>query len=413
LNITGEQNTAKDLELQAKKMQLHWLLQITKAINYDFSTLQLLEVYQHIVTFQLKVSKLVLLVHEGQWRCSLAYGIDETFTNKKLNALLEELNQLHNFESDTQESTKDFETIIPVYHKNEILAYALIGGIDPAGIIKKNELVTFVQTITNLIVVAIENNKLTTEKIRQAGIKKELELAAQMQNMLFPKSLPSNDHYDLFATYLPNQEVGGDYYDYMPINENEFVFCMADVSGKGIPAALLMANFQANLHAFVHVTPSLKDLVKELNKRVFQSAQGEKFITFFVGKYNQLTNELQFINAGHNPPLLVHDKVVYLLNDGSTGLGMFEELPFINQGKVFIPNKALLFAYTDGLTELENDAEEQYGADRLKNLLLAHFNDNGGKLHENLQQELKEFQQNQPAVDDITALSIKFKVTSK
>jgi phosphoserine phosphatase RsbU/P len=412
LNITGEQNTAKDLELQAKKMQLHWLLQITKAINYDFSTLQLLEVYQHIVTFQLKVSKLVLLVHEGQWRCSLAYGIDETFTNKKLNALLEELNQLHNFESDTQESTKDFETIIPVYHKNEILAYALIGGIDPAGIIKKNELVTFVQTITNLIVVAIENNKLTTEKIRQAGIKKELELAAQMQNMLFPKSLPSNDHYDLFATYLPNQEVGGDYYDYMPINENEFVFCMADVSGKGIPAALLMANFQANLHAFVHVTPSLKDLVKELNKRVFQSAQGEKFITFFVGKYNQLTNELQFINAGHNPPLLVHDKVVYLLNDGSTGLGMFEELPFINQGKVFIPNKALLFAYTDGLTELENDAEEQYGADRLKNLLLAHFNDNGGKLHENLQQELKEFQQNQPAVDDITALSIKFKVTS-
>ncbi|MEO0312595.1 MAG: hypothetical protein RIQ89_2252 [Bacteroidota bacterium] len=413
MNITGEQNTAKDLELQAKKMQLHWLLQITKAINYDFSTLQLLEVYQHIVTFQLKVSKLVLLVHEGQWRCSLAYGIDETFTNKKLNALLEELNQLHNFESDTQESTKDFETIIPVYHKNEILAYALIGGIDPAGIIKKNELVTFVQTITNLIVVAIENNKLTTEKIRQAGIKKELELAAQMQNMLFPKSLPSNDHYDLFATYLPNQEVGGDYYDYMPINENEFVFCMADVSGKGIPAALLMANFQANLHAFVHVTPSLKDLVKELNKRVFQSAQGEKFITFFVGKYNQLTNELQFINAGHNPPLLVHDKVVYLLNDGSTGLGMFEELPFINQGKVFIPNKALLFAYTDGLTELENDAEEQYGADRLKNLLLAHFNDNGGKLHENLQQELKEFQQNQPAVDDITALSIKFKVTSK
>ena len=114
---------------------------------------------------------------------------------------------------------------------------------------------SFIQTITNLIVVAIENNKMAVEQLKQAAMKKELELAAQMQSLLFPPSLPSNESYEIHATYLPHQEVGGDYYDYIPLSDHEFAICMADVSGKGIAAALLMANFQANLHALIHSRP--------------------------------------------------------------------------------------------------------------------------------------------------------------
>lgn len=396
-------------ELQAKKMQLHWLLQITKAINYNFSTKQLLDVYEHVLHAQLVVEKLALLVHEDRWRCSLLYGTDKSFETVDLNLILQELDKVQNLDHEEQLWIKNFETIIPVYHKEKVLAYALIGNSQTSPIKKKNELVTFIQTITNFIVVAIENNKLTTEQIRQAGIKRELELAAQMQNMLFPKSLPSNEKYVLHATYLPHQEVGGDYYDYLPLNENEFLICMADVSGKGVPAALLMANFQAQLHAYVHHNMALKELIHELNRRVFASAQGEKFITFFIGKYNSLTRELHYINCGHNPPFLVHDKVVYLLNEGTTGLGMFEELPFMNMGKVFIPDNALMLCYTDGVTETENEQEIEYGPDRLREFILKNLHQTDSfEIHNLLKEELFNYKRSKAFTDDITLLSCRF-----
>jgi len=274
-------------------------------------------------------------------------------------------------------------------------------------------LVSFIQTITNLIVVAIENNNIAQEKIRQAGIRKELELAAQMQTLLFPVNLTATPEFDLHATYLPHQEVGGDYYDYIPLNDDEFVFCMADVSGKGIPAALLMSNFQANLHAHVHHISSLSSLVRLLNTKVYSSAKGEKFITFFIGRFNIRTKELHYVNAGHNPPFLIHEKVVYMLNEGSTGLGMFEELPFVNPGKVFIPDNAQLHCYTDGVTDVENSAEREFGMERLREFLTSktHLKDLA-LLQQELVSTLKAFKENRDFTDDITLLSFLFKPAS-
>ena len=410
-HITGTTDVS-DLaaELQAKKLQLHWLLQISKAINYNFTTKQLLDVYEHVLHSQLKVERLALLIHEHHWKCALLYGTDKGFHNFDLEKILEELNVVHDLETEKELWIKSFDTIIPVFHKDHVLAYALVGGMSDTTIQKKNELIPFIQTITNLIVVAIENNIVSEEKIRQAGIKKELELAAQMQNMLFPVSLPVNDRYELHATYLPNQEVGGDYYDYIPINDDEFVFCMADVSGKGIPAALLMSNFQANLHAYVQHNTSLTELVKQLNANVFTSAKGEKFITFFIGRYNSKKRELNYINAGHNSPILLHGKVVYMLNEGCTGLGMFEELPFVNQGKVFIPENAFLHCYTDGVIEVENDTSDDFGLERLRQFLVDRINvENIEDLHRQLISFLSAYKQSRSYTDDITLLSCRFK----
>ena len=396
-------------DLNAKTLQLHWLLQITKAINYNFSTRELLNVYKDVVQKHLKVEKLALFVHDEQWKCSLLYGVDENFKTVDAKTIIEELNKLHNIEQAEELWIKNFDTIIPVSHKDNILAYALIGDIGNSPIKRKNELSAFVQTVTNLIVVAVENNHIASERIRQAAIKRELELAAQMQNMLFPVSLPDNDKIELHATYLPHQEVGGDYYDFIQLNENEFVFCMADVSGKGIPAALLMSNFQANLHAHLDGSVSLAELVKLLNSKVHQSAKGEKFITFFIAKYNQLTHELLYVNAGHNPPFVVHDKVIYMLTDGSTGLGMFEELPFVNAGRLFLPANAMLHCYTDGVTDTENDEGKEYGIERLREFLMLNNNSKIVSLHKKLIEELTAYKQAQLFIDDITLLSCRFK----
>ncbi len=397
-------------ELHVKKLQLHWLLQITKAINYNFSTKQMLDVYEHVLISQLKVEKLALLIHVNKWSCVLTYGTDKGMKDFDLDKTLEELNHLHNLETEKELWIKTFDSILPVYHKDQILAYALVGGFTNSVISNKNELVSFIQTITNLIVVAIENNNIAQEKIRQAGIRKELELAAQMQTLLFPVELQATAEFDLHATYLPHQEVGGDYYDYIPLNDEEFVFCMADVSGKGIAAALLMSNFQANLHAHVHHIASLTSLVRLLNTKVYTSAKGEKFITFFIGKFNIKTNELQYVNAGHNPPFLIHDKVVYMLNEGSTGLGMFEELPFVNPGKVFIPENAQLHCYTDGVTDVEDIGEKEYGMQRLREFLTSRTHlKNLKQLQEELVSDLRAFKENRSFTDDITLLSFLFK----
>jgi len=139
-NITGSVDEIAQ-ELQSKKLQLHWLLQISKAINYNFTTKQLLDVYEHVLRSQLKVERLALLIHEHQWKCSLLYGTEKSFNDINLEKILEELNHLHDLEREKELWVQSFETIIPVFHKDQVLAYALVGGLGDSTIQKKNELI--------------------------------------------------------------------------------------------------------------------------------------------------------------------------------------------------------------------------------------------------------------------------------
>src|SRR5690606_33837514 len=145
---------------------------------------------------------------------------------------------------------------------------------------------SFVQTFTSIIVVAIENKKLARKELEQEVFRKELEIAREVQSMLFPKELPDTDKVRAFASYLPHHTIGGDYYDYIQQDENNFLVCIADVSGKGIPASLLMSNFQASLRTLVRQTNDLKQIVNELNFVIKANAKGERFITFFVAAFD-------------------------------------------------------------------------------------------------------------------------------
>jgi sigma-B regulation protein RsbU (phosphoserine phosphatase) len=222
--------------------------------------------------------------------------------------------------------------------------------------------------------VAIENKRLAKESVRQAAIKKELEVASQMQHMLFPRELPNDNNIEMAAEYIAHQEIGGDYYDFVRINEQEVALCIADVAGKGISAALLMSNFQANLRIMLHRTNSLTELVHELNNKVNEIAQGERFITLFVAKYNLVTRTLTYVNAGHNPPLLFDNGgSSTLLKIGTTGLGMLGELCKVKEGVMNIQPGTLLLCYTDGVIEQENDAGEEFGVARLRQIVAKHM----------------------------------------
>lgn len=397
---------AKESRRIIQDLKLNLLLEITKAINHNLSTEDLLAIYEDFLKNQLKIGQLILYVNDNGWKRLLKYGVVEDFKDIDVEKELLHISEISTFDLFANSSGEAFEIIIPVFHKTHPLAYVLIGDLE-----EKIEMsptikhLPFIQTLTNIIVVAIENKKLAKESVRQAALKKELEMASEMQAMLFPGELPKNEKVDVAAFYLPHDQVGGDYYDYIRLNEKEFIFCMADVSGKGMSAALLMSNFQANLRALSSTSISLSDLVKILNLKVMASAKGEKFITFFIGRYNIETRILTYVNAAHNPPILLNGKSLSHLKTGSTGLGMFDELEKVNEGIVEIKPGSTLVCYTDGLVELENEHLQDFNIDLLSDLIVKNLHLNSNELNHFIIGEAIKFKGSKPYIDDIALLT--------
>ena len=401
--------TNKNQSKRVKDIKLNSLLEITKAINNNFSTEQLLEIFEEVLEKQLNIGKLVLFSNEhDSWKCILKYGVGEEYNDINVERDLLSITEIGTINFSQKRLSKAFEIVIPVFHKSHPLAYVLIGDLeDKVEVSPAIKHLPFVQTLTSIIVVAIENKKLARDTIRQAAMRKELELASEMQSMLFPSSLPRDKNIDTAAFYLPHQQVGGDYYDFMWLNENECAFCVADVSGKGVAAALLMSNFQANLRVLFQHTSSLTELVKELNGKVMANAKGEKFITLFIAKYNLVTRTLTYVNAAHNPPLLASGNSVSTLKIGCTGLGMFDEIDKIKEGIVNISPGTTIVCYTDGLTELENDKGEDFGIDSLKELIKNNPKLNMMELNVKIMETVMNYKQSRPYIDDIALFSIK------
>lgn len=393
-------------ELYIKQLQLHWLLQVTKAINYNLPSDQLFEVYEAVMRDHLKVLKLQLYVFESEWKKMLSYGDVEQNQDSDPTIHFSDLAGLQFTSEKMPAWLHGFESIIPVYHNQQPLAYAFIGGLQNEQLHSLKDILPFIHTITNIIVVAIENKRLTRETINQAQLQKELELAAKMQSMLFPAHLPSNAHIDLAATYLPHQQVGGDYYDYIELSDEEILICLADVSGKGMSAALLMSNFQANLHAKAPAMDSLQALIQSLNSAVNKSAKGEKYITVFLALINTRSKIINYINAGHNQPVLYINGEFTLLDKGTTGLGMFEELPFINEGMAYFPKGAVLLCYTDGIVEQENEHGEIFGLEKITEMVKCNSDVYTMKdLHFRMIDEFRKFRNTSEILDDVTLLS--------
>ncbi len=398
----------KITSIQTKDIKLNSLLEITKAINHNFSTEQLLQILENVLKNQLNIGKLVLFSNDNGWKCILKYGVGEEYNDINVERDLLPITEIGTINFSKKKLNKSFEIVIPVFHKSQPLAYVLIGDLeDKVEVSPAIKHLPFVQTLTSIIVFAIENKKLAKDNIRQAAMKKELELASEMQSMLFPSILPNDSKLDVAAFYLPHQQVGGDYYDFIWLNENECAFCVADVSGKGVAAALLMSNFQANLRILFNHTTSLTELVRELNIKVMSSAKGEKFITLFIAKYNLVTHTLTYVNAAHNPPLLSTGNSISTLKIGSTGLGMFEEIPKIKEGIVNITPGTRIVCYTDGLVELENDNGDDFGIDALKDIIKNNPDLTMAELNALIMTTIIDYKQNRSYIDDIALFSVK------
>jgi sigma-B regulation protein RsbU (phosphoserine phosphatase) len=394
--------------LLKRQSELNSLLEITRAINKNTSTPILVQMLEVILQNYLQVGKFRFLIEkEKNYICISKYGgdIEHVGALHRACATLNKIRSPESLAGNTDSILKKYDYFIPIYHKGKPVAYALIGDFNTSGEMLNNDL-NFIQTMINVVVVALENKKLFRERLQSERFQREMELAAEVQNMLIPLRMHKDESVEIGAKYLPHQNIGGDYYDFIRLNDHEFLWCIADVSGKGISAALLMANFQASLHAWAAVETDLTNIIDRLNQKVISNTQGERFITLFIAKYNEQTRKLSYINAGHNATMLYSDGEVIQLKLGTTMIGAFDQLPFLNEGEIDVEPGSLLINYTDGLLDFEPYGNKVWNEEMLMDFVMENGELSPDDFNQTLMDHLNITIKGKP-IDDITLLTMR------
>ncbi len=395
--------------------KLKILLNITTAILENKPTAEILRKFGSLVTTTLNIGQFLFYMFDnGRWQLVLAEGVERTKysdidISENLEGVFEEITMISRDEFDF---FTEFDFIIPVIHSDTAKAFVLIGDIDDTaiGISPSIKNLQFIQTLANVIVMAVEKKRLIREALERERIKKELETASRIQKMLIPdvNSFPQRKEFSIHSFYLPHYDLGGDFFDFYMINENEFYFAIADVSGKGLSAALLMSNFQANLHALFGTRIRLEKIINQLNEIVLKNSNGQHFITMFLGKYHIQKKRLVYVNAGHNPPFLYlkKDKKLVLLDKGCVGIGMLDSIPKISVGKVRLNQPAKFLCYTDGVSEIRKDDMVDYGFKYIKDTVQS--DESISQTIEKIVSDLNLTKENPNLFDDITMLGFDF-----
>ncbi|MEZ5001808.1 MAG: PP2C family protein-serine/threonine phosphatase [Chitinophagales bacterium] len=405
--VASDTNNIERL-LAVKNGQLNALLEVTSAISNNTTETELFNLYEQTAKKHLSTQLLALYVFDQTWKKVVCINAEEACKNLNIPDIVSTYDQTSELSKKDADQYNGFKYVIPIYHENEPIALALAGGFNGDPIIPEKDSLDFAQTITSIITIAVENERLWKKEKQKLAMDKELEVAAHVQKTLVPSKLPKNTMYEFAGFYLPHKSIGGDYYDVININRDEIVFCIADISGKGVAAALVMANLQAYLNAIEQFDLEDPRFIQRLNYKVFSITNGDKFITLFIAKYNIITRELTYINAGHNLPILMRDNKEILLKKGCTILGAMEEIPFITFGKEKITKGTTIVCFTDGLTELEDDNGKQYSFDRLRLFTQKNYQLSPEIFIKSLNDNLAKFKGTQLFNDDISLLTCKF-----
>lgn len=253
----------------------------------------------------------------------------------------------------------------------------------------------------------VENARLYDDEQLLKKIEEELKLANDIQTRLLPKTNPQIKGFDIASKSFPAKEVGGDYYDFISIDENNTVICLGDISGKGMPAALLAANLQATLRGLAQFSSSTGECLTRANKLLYRCTDMQMHATLFYGILDASKNIFHFSNAGHNPPFLIHsDKKVIRLIKGGIVLGFMEDFR-IEEDSVNLKKGDTIIIYSDGITEAMDISSEEYGEENLLSIIKDSLSLDAEKIIENVFESVRSHVQDAPQSDDITIVVIK------
>jgi serine phosphatase RsbU (regulator of sigma subunit) len=261
--------------------------------------------------------------------------------------------------------------------------------------------------MANVAAIRIEQERLGEVELAERRLTAELQQAADIQRRFLPDKPPVLPGLDLAGYNSACRMVGGDYFDFLPGVEGGVSVVIADVAGKGMPAALMMMNLQARVQALADGALAPSTLVTRLNRSLAATCPGNRFITLFLGAVDPAGGELRFANAGHNPPFLFRrDGEVVTLKDGGPVLGLFAGMSY-DEFRCGLDPGDLLLLYSDGVTEAVNPAGEEFGEERLIDLVKSRAGASAASIVEEIQTAVDQWAAGQPASDDITVVAVR------
>ncbi|MDZ7694830.1 MAG: PP2C family protein-serine/threonine phosphatase [Balneolaceae bacterium] len=332
----------------------------------------------------------------------------------------EEIEELFELEDDLVEVDTELKEQIPFLGENEIKAViglqfqsdriALVGvGARANGEGYSTSDYNFLRSLGNLALLSIQKTILLEERIEKERMEEELNIAKSIQRGLLPDPIPEIDGIDLAATNVSSYQVGGDYFDIAKTADGNYLFAIGDVTGKGVPAALLMANLQSMLHVLLPIDITLADATNQINDIIYENTPSDKFITFFWGKFYHEDRTFRFVNAGHNPPiwLKADSEEPDELKVGGLILGAMSTVTSYEEERVTLSSGDILVFYTDGVTEAQNPEQtEEYGEERLIECIKKNREASSQKIQDAIIEDISNFS-DETQYDDITLIVIK------
>jgi len=400
--------------LDRKVYELNTLFDLSKDFNIMVDRDEIVRIFKFAMLGQMLIRKFFfVLENEGKRDMVASSGIQGKLSK-------ENINKLFALEKDLQEVDDELAEQIPFLKKNEIKAViglhfqsekiALVGVGARAN---QEEYSTsdynFLRSLGNLAVLSIQKTFLLEERIEKERLEEELNIAKSIQKGLLPDPIPECDKLDIVAENISSYQVGGDYFDILETPDKHLLIAIGDVTGKGIPAALLMANLQAMLHVLLPVDITLSEASGQVNDIIYRNTPNDKFITFFWGIFNPGNSEFRFVNAGHNPPILLRagKEEAEELEEGGLILGAMSTMTPYEEQRITLESDDLMVFYTDGVTEALNQKEtEEFGEDRLLDCIKRHRSESAKEIKQAIIEEVLAFSAGIQH-DDITLIVVK------
>ncbi len=401
-------------DLGQKVQQLDTLFDLSQAFSRTLDVERSVRLFSLALMGQLLVGRYVFLLRNDEGHFEPAASRNAVELNDEMLARLGDLKRLLLLDDAGSEWSEldGFALALPLRMQDETRGVLLLGP-RPTGVPYEADDVEFLTSLGSLALTSIENARGVAARIEKERLEEEMRLARDIQERLLPQELPVFESMDLAGLALPSRFVAGDYFDLMPLDEDRLLVAIADVSGKGMPASLLMANLQACLHvlrgSLTADTVDLAAATGRVNNVIHRNTGLTTFITFFWGVFDRRDGQFCYVNAGHNPPFLVRaDGSVERLEEGGVLLGAFPDMPY-GDGIVTLDAGDTLVLFTDGVTEAwsATDHDDEYGEDRLLARIQAHATDPAQAVLDAVREEVRTFTGGGTLDDDLTIVVLK------
>ena len=393
--------------LDRKIQQLNTIFDISRELNTTLDEHKIASILSFAIMGELLVNKCTVFIRrDDQLDLVISKGIDP---NLKIPVkVLEFADPVIVSESERFSYLSDagISVLVPMRLQDETRGLISIGPKITSQPFDEAEL-EFLKTLGNQAMTSLENARLFEEALEKQRLEEELNLARTIQQGLLPKIMPDTPGYEVAAVNLPSKQVGGDYYDVISITPKRYGIAIADVSGKGAGAALLMASLQASMRALIRDDMDLDDMVGLVNNIIFQNTDLDKYITFFYGVLDIDKNTFAYCNAGHNPPFFIRaDHEITELKEGGIVLGMMPDVMY-QTGKVTIQPGDRILMYTDGITEAMDASGEEFGETRVKQISESFPEASARELMEHVLKAAQSFSTGDSEDDDMTLVVVR------